>query len=219
MSSQEWRPQETDPVKRLTQRVKDLEALVGRLMNGTLTNAGLAVAEDVLAVGGSLNVSGELVVTGDTHIEGDLEVPNGAIKNEYLENPIEVGAGAANADGFTVSPTESIFAAFTIPIPSGYTRALVKAEGMAFAYNSTTAQDYFYERVYVNSPTQSTWSRRLLGDLPGQAGASLTVTKQTVFENLTGGVLTVELELKTAFAPITHDSNGATVTASAWFLR
>jgi len=166
-----------------------------------------------------VTVDGALIVTGPMAVGGTLSLPFGIVDNDALASPIDIAADAGNADAFTVTTTATDFVTFTIPIPAGYTRALVKAEGMIFIYNTSAVGDYLYSRLYVDSPSTSSWSREMIGDLNPTSGISLTVIKQIVFTGLAGGVITVRQQAKTAFASMPHASNAMTATASVWFLR
>ena len=227
----------TDGVDALLAKVAELKQGLRDLPSGLLKAAGISISAEGMTIDSSLTVhgsgeftgdldvtggasfSGDTIIGGNAAITGTLSLPSGIIDNDALANPIDLAANFANADEFTVTTSATDFVTFTIPIPAGYSRALVKAEGMAFVFNPTGSGDYFYHRIYVDSPNLSTWSRRLLTDIDAGNGGSNTVTKQHVFEGLDGGVLTVRQELYTAFASMAHHSNGATATAAAWFLR
>lgn len=56
--SQEWRPQETDPLKRLWGELRALKAYTKSAVNGILTNAGIRVEKDAINVERDLNVVG-----------------------------------------------------------------------------------------------------------------------------------------------------------------
>lgn len=205
----EWTPQQfrgpadpSDGNRRLAERLADTGRQMRDGLNHLLQSAGIKVEP------------GKLI------IEGDLEVPNGVIKNDWLESPIEIGAGFGNADGFTLTTTVTDLVSFTVPIPTGYSRALVRAKGMIFAFNGSASDDFLYTRIWIDAPTgESAWSRQLLTDLDAGNGASMTVFWDWEFTGLSGGNLTIRQDAKTAFASIAHASNGMSATADVTFLR
>lgn len=154
---------------------------------------------------------------GNTTITGNLAVPNGSISNNALAAPIKMAAIYADADGFTLTPTEADFCSATFTVPDGYTTALIKVDGTVNAYNTNAAADYLWARAYIDSD----YGRRLFNLMAATSGpASLAVNKQLMLTGLAPGqVITCKLKLSTQTGTVTSTSNGASMNASALFTR
>lgn len=206
----------------LASRLKALSDRIAELERGAqLRSAGITVSPAGMTVNSSLDVDGTLNVAGDAVFSGDLSVPNGSIKNAFLESPVVTDRGFSDADGFGLTTTRTTLASFSVTVPAGYTQALVIADGVIFALNPTASVDYLYARVYIDSPVLNTWGRELLSMMgPNNGSAALAVNKQARLTGLTGGqVITCRLTGYTAFAPMSAAANGTSINAVLIFTR
>lgn len=189
-------------------------------VTGTFGVTGTTTLGGPTTISGNTGVSGSLNVTGPMTVGGTLSLPAGIIDNDALTSPVEFAEDASNADGFTLTQTvDATITQFAIPVPAGYTRAIVTAFGMIFVYNGTATFTYLRSRVFVEYGAGSWWSRRLIERLPDGSSAAMTVNKQQSLTGLDGGDITVRLTAYSDFVDVTHASNGATVNAMVTFLR
>lgn len=197
---QDFPAQPRDGVQRMVQEVRKIELEIRDRFNNLLKNAGIRVEP------------GKLI------IEGDLEVPNGAIKNDYLESPIDAASFFETVSGF--DPGTTSFATVvteSLTVPADRSRALVVANG-AWAVKNTTASTatQIHGRVRIGGtagPTDDEWSEPLRRDT-GNGSYTRTVT------GLTPGA-TVDVEVQVyAGADFTADANNfATVSGVVLWLR
>jgi hypothetical protein len=116
----------------LMRRVQDLERQVREL-----------VAHNVLAAAGVRTEPGRFI------IEGDLEVPNGKIKNEWLENAVTLRSNYDLADGFAVPNVWTEQASTTIDVPAGYDTISYAAVASVNARNDSGATQYLYAQISI----------------------------------------------------------------------
>lgn len=168
-------------------------------------------------VNGPLTVNGTQTVNGPMTITGTLSLPSGIIDNDALAAPLEPQTIYADADGFTLTPTEQDFCVTTFTVPAGYRKAVIVATGTVNTYNTNASADYLWARAYINS----SFGRRMFALMDATSGpASLTVNKQTLMTDLTDGeVITCKLRLASQTANVTSSSNGASMNAFALFTR
>lgn len=123
----------------LVRRIEALEAAVRQLGSADLLRtAGVVAERDLLRILGSLQ------------IEGDLSVPNGKIKNDWLESPIERASGVASDENFAIGTSWTDLAVAPIVVPDGYTSSIVTVLGSANVYNQTGSTQYVYLRAVFN---------------------------------------------------------------------
>lgn len=96
---------------------------------------------DVLATAGIKTEPGKFI------INGDLEVPNGKIKNDWLESPMEYGSARASEYGFAVSTTQTERGLSSVVVPDGYSRALITVFASLIVFNDTLSTQYVYLRA------------------------------------------------------------------------
>lgn len=211
-------------------RIKDLERAVQELrsanqlapagiraIDGGIVVEGSETVNGPLSISGTMGVTGNADFTGNVRIGGTLDLPAGIIGNDALAAPIKMAAIYADADGFTLTPTEADFCAATFTVPDGYTTALVKVDGTVNAYNTNSSADYLWARAYIDA----NYGRRLFNLMDATSGpASLAVNKQLMLTGLAPGqIITCKLKLSTQTGTVTSGSNGASMNASALFTR
>jgi len=190
------------------------------------------VAENMTEVDGTLNVVGNLAVTGPASLSGDttiggnaaitgtLSLPSGIIDDAALANPTAFGANGATAGAFALSTVSTAKASATIPIPAGFTRALVHATVNASVENTSAAFDYLFVRANISSPVG--------GGAGGEAFTGLTpggydtaaASAVTDISGLTPGSITVSCLVRAGGgAWAAAGTNSANADATVTFLK
>lgn len=140
-----------DQVAALIRRIEELERRV--------TEVGSA---DMLRTAGIRAQPGKLIIAGD------LEVPNGKIKNAWLESPLNPKSGFGNEDSFALTTTPTARGAWTITVPDGYTNAFVVVNAYLQAINNSGSTQYIFVRAYAvdtdGTPHWGTRTRDTLAD-------------------------------------------------------
>jgi hypothetical protein len=151
-----------------------------------------------------------------TAIEANL-----ASINTLITQVAAFGANGASAFNFALSTTSTAKASMTVPIPAGFTRALVHATVNASVENTSAAYDYFYVRANITAPGSggSTGGQGFVG-LANGGWDSASASAVTNLSGLTPGSITVSCLVNAgggAWAAAT--SNTANVDASITFLK
>jgi hypothetical protein len=147
----------------------------------------------------------------------DLTLRGGIIGNDALTDPVsgDIDAGGSTTN-FAVSTTSSAKHSSTIPVPAGFTQALVMCSASVTANNNTASFDYMTVQAAVNGVGGGSIS---IPVNPGEFNGT-TVTRTSLLTGLSGGTISVQ-----AFAGTTvgnwaaHSSNIANVNALAIFTR
>jgi hypothetical protein len=183
----------------------------GFTVTGTETVTGALVVNGTETVNGPLNVNGAMAVTGT------LSLPAGIIDNAALANPVAFGQSSTVSTNFALAVTETTFAAGTIPVPAGYTKAQVTIIAVAGALNPNTTSDFLYATALINGVA----SRQIFGYVAANNGSVEVMTAKVSFlTGLSGGNIDVAMSLSTQTAAwASSGSNRAFVEASAIFLR
>lgn len=199
---------------------EDREQLRVQGSQATLARSGMSVtAEAEVTVDGDFVVGGTLNVTGNTVIGGTLSLPAGIIGNDALANPLAAGVAHADAVGFSLNKgANATIATATIPVPAGFTRALVTATAAISAFNSTAASDYLYCVAYIQADTVRGWSLPVSVS-PSDSGMS-TQTATALLTGLSGSFY-VKVAGSTANAAWATSTSGnvANIDATVVFLR
>jgi hypothetical protein len=196
--------------------------MVRQVNSSSYNRSGTSVtAEGVTEVDGTLNVVGNLNVSGPAVITGTLSLPAGIIDNAALANPTAFGANGTSAFNFALSTTAADKASMTVPIPAGFTRALVHATVNASVENTSAVYDYFYVRANIIAPGwgSATGGQGFVGLAPGGWG-SASASGIANITGLTPGSITVSCLVNAGggvWAAAT--SNTANVDATVTFLR
>lgn len=216
-----FQPRNDDAISR---EIQDIKARMQRLeaanvfgLTGIKPKLNGTDLDGFVNVNGPLTVNGTQTVNGPMTITGALSLPAGIIDNDALAAPLEPQTIYADADGFTLTPTEQDFCVTTFTVPAGYRKAVIVATGTVNTYNTNASADYLWARAYINS----SFGRRMFALMDATSGpASLTVNKQTLMTDLTDGeVITCKLRLASQTANVTSTSNGASMNAFALFTR
>ena len=84
---------------------------------------------------------------------GELFLRPGSVGNDALSNPTAFGFGGNSTTGFGVFTGATAKTAISIPIPAGYTRALVHCTANASAKNPNASLDYLYVAARIDLPS------------------------------------------------------------------
>ncbi|MEW1921239.1 hypothetical protein [Pseudarthrobacter oxydans] len=149
-------------------------------------------------------------------ITGTLDLPAGIINNAALANPVQPGSAGLTQQNFATTTTGAAYAQASIPVPAGYSQALVMNGVSAGATNSGTTTDFLYVSASINGVTG--------GEQPAQTGpgayGSGSAFAIRTLTGLTGGSITVECGLRTGTgAWAAAAGNTANVNALILFLK
>lgn len=214
----------------MSRRVKDLERQVRELAAANqLASAGIRAIEGGIVVEGSETVNGPLVVNGTAGFNGDtiiggnatitgtLNLPAGIIGNDALASPTFPFAFHADAQTFALGNGANLpVVTVTVPVPAGFTRAVVNATASLSAANSTAATDTLYCGIRIAGSSQGYSGR--VGVAPGSA-ANPSKAGGVLLASL-GASFTIEGTASTFVAPWPSDSNNnANLDGTVIFLR
>ena len=201
----------------LVRRVKDLERLVQQVIAANpLATAGISAVENGIIVNGSETVNGPLTINGAATITGTLNLPAGIIGNDALTDPVSIAQTSNGETNFAITTSDVARASTTIAVPAGYTQAHVFAVCNVGAINPTTVSDFLYSSTVI----QGVASREVFGYVaPNNGSVAVTTAKSAVVTGLSGGVITIAVNIHAGAAWAAHSSNRAYVEAQAIFLR
>lgn len=174
-------------------------------------------------VTGDLDVEGRAGFTGDTTIGGNLAVvgtlslPSGIIDNDALANPIAVDSGVGFSDGGAITTTATVKATTSIPVPAGFTTALVKASGRARGANTTASLGFLQCQVEIDGITGGTTTMPIESEI----SSSVWSLTQRTLTGLVGGSAIEVSVLANAWPTGWADTpnNNFIVNADVTFLR
>ena len=196
-------------------------------VDGELDVTGALVVDGSETVNGPLRVHGTAAFDGDTTIGGNaaitgtLSLPAGIIDNAALASPVsaKVGHNDNGSTAFAVTTTRTAQATYTFTVPTGFTQALIFAEGQASAVNSTGAVATLYVGAAVNGVEPPGWAAAQDVAPAGYGGATRAVVQ--LLTGLTGGgTFTVSTRLYcsgTGWAG--NAANSCNIDATVVFLR
>lgn len=149
---------------------------------------------------------------------GQLLLRDGIVGNAALTNPVVPAVVHAQSDSFTVPTTNTARATATVPVPTGYTRAIVTAHAHASCFNPNAGADYLYVVAWIQSDTTIGWS------MPVTIGPNVSATtSQTATALITGlsGSFTVKVALSCQNTAFTTSLTGnvCNIDATVLFLR
>lgn len=133
-----------------------------------------------------------------------------------LTNPLDVGFGSNSGSNFAVGTSAAVVTYWDIPVPAGFTQAVVLVTVNASCKNTTAAADFLY--VSAMAVTGSGGE----ADVPIAAGSwgSAAASAGQKVTGLTGGSnLRVSARVRAGTAWAADPSNIANVDAIAVFLR
>jgi hypothetical protein len=221
--------------------VKILEGIMARLtrieqrLNNILAHTGLSVpAQGVTQVDGSLVVQNGEAKSGNYapgstgwHLDhagnaefNDLTIRGGIIGNDALADPSTFGSGSSSVLGFNISTSFVLVAYATIPIPAGFTRALIHCTVDAAAQNTTASTDFMYVEAYMQTSVGVvTTGGQSFSEATAGAWANAAASWAGVLTSIGTGNITVGCAVKSGTAWAIAASNIANVNASVTFLR
>ncbi|MDT0171010.1 hypothetical protein [Pseudarthrobacter sp. BRE9] len=182
----------------MIRRIKDLERAVQELRSANqLGPAGIRAVPDGIVVEGSmdvqgaetvsgtLNVTGNADFTGNVHIGGTLDLPAGIVNNDALSDPIVPGAYHADIQNISITSGPNVEKLrIDVPVPAGYTRALVNLTATMNMLNNSGATDSAFLGANINGISPG-WSSN--GTAASGAEVSLSNTVALLVEGLAGG--------------------------------
>ena len=166
------------------------------------------------AVGGELDVTGDATFSGKMKIAGTLELPAGIIGNDALASPADFNrTGGAAVGGFSIPTTGTLVGVKEIPVPPGYSQAIVMCVAHGAGKNGGAGIDYLYVGAQIGSVTPN--SSFAQADAGRYANASASATR--LLTDLNGGTIEVAIRMRTQEA--TWTNGAANLDAIAIFLR
>lgn len=129
----------------IIRRLQDLERIVRELSAGN----------QFAPMGISPQPQG-LVVSGNMEITGTLSLPAGIINNDALAAPVSPAASHAENWNFGITTSMAEKTRVTIPVPTGFTRALVHSTVTISAYNGTASDDNLYASCRIQGTAAGT---------------------------------------------------------------
>jgi hypothetical protein len=168
-------------------------------------------------INGPLEVNGDSVFNGELSINGPLNLQPGSIENDALTDPVQFGQSSTIDTNFALAFADVEFAAGSIAIPAGYTRAQVTVIAVGGAINPNPTDDFLYAKAIINGVA----SRQIFGYVAANNGSVEVMTAKVSFlTGLSGGSITVGMMLSTQTGSwAAQATNRAFVEASAIFLR
>ncbi|GGH93709.1 hypothetical protein ACFFGR_09110 [Arthrobacter liuii] len=141
------------------------------------------------------NPSGAEVVTlstldgsatlGNTTITGNLSVPNGSISNSALSAPVVPAAYHADIQNISITSGSNVEKLhYDVPVPAGYTQALVNLTVTMNMLNNSGAADSAFLGANING-TSPGWSSNATAAAGAEVSLNNTVVAQIT--GLTGG--------------------------------
>jgi hypothetical protein len=92
-----------------------------------------------------------LTADGDA-VFNSLILREGIIGDDALENPVTPYAGHDDAQNFTITTVDTAVVSLTVPVPDGFTRALVFATMSMSGFNpAATSADFLSCKVRINT--------------------------------------------------------------------
>jgi hypothetical protein len=222
-----------DPWPNFLKDYKQLKDLVRRLVNrDPLAGTGMSTPSR-----GTTQVDGSLVVQGGEAKSGNFEHGSAGwhlgsdgsaefkdvtlydLPNSMLASPVAPAVAHADAANFSLtSGANQTLATATVPVPSGYTRALVSATAGISAFNPTASPDYLFCVAYIQNDTARGWSLPVTVNSTDSGCANHTATAL-----LTGlsGSFTVRVAGSTQSGTWNTEVTGnvANIDATVLFLR
>jgi hypothetical protein len=186
------------------------------IVTGDLEVSGNAAITGPLAVHGTAAFDGATTIGGNAAITGTLSLPAGIIDNEALTSPVELGNASGGSNGMAINVADTDLATATIPVPAGYSQALVFLMVTTSAVNNTASLAGLYIQAVINgTPT------RLMGAIatPGNGTATLSTAKSDTLTGLSGGTISVAARVRCDNGWAANASNRAYSEAIVVFLR
>lgn len=212
------------------ERLRRIEARLEALETGApLDNATL---KGLLRVLGAVEVSGDPgeVRSGDfeANVSGwrlsptqaefnDLLLRGGIIGNDALSDPVSARGAGASVVNFPVTTSETVIGTASIPVPAGFSQAIVMCVVHCAAFNGNVDYDYLGVRAGIQG-SGGGGTQAIAGGSGGWASASASA--QRLISGLDGGSISVDVRAWSTSNPwVANASNAAHIDAVATFLR
>lgn len=182
-------------------------------VTGKTTLGGATGVTGDLTVSGAATFGGTTKIGGNAEITGTLKLPAGIIGNDALAAPATFDSRGGAQTDFTVGTTAGTFAKLQIPVPAGYTRAVVMVLASAYGRNPGPGMSYLYVGAQIGTvgPNRTTAQAEEGKYANGTGSATRIVT------GLNGGTIDCYASLRAHSG--TWTDVGANVDAIAIFLR
>jgi hypothetical protein len=136
--------------------------------------------------------------------------------NDLIGNEVSVNSASAAANGFATTASDVNMVTASIPVPAGYSQALVYTSVVAGVYNLNGVFEYLYLSVLIAGVATSRDNTG--GAVPG-GWATTNTAKATRLTGLSGGSISLAGSLRTDSPIAASTSNRAYLEAIAIFLR
>ena len=182
--NEDWLPRELQDIKARMQR---LEAANVFGLTGITPKDGGTDLDGFVNINGPLGVAGNADFTGNVRIGGTLDLPAGIINNDALSDPIVPGAYHSDIQNISIASGPNVEKLrIDVPIPIGYTRALVSLTATMNMLNNSGATDSAYLGANINGVSPG-WAANATAAVGAEVALSNTVT--LLVEGLSGGTL------------------------------
>lgn len=151
---------------------------------------------------------------------GELILRAGSLTNDLLANPSSFGFGGNSGQGFSVGTSGVAKTSIAIPIPAGFSRALVHCTVNASANNTTAAYDYLYVSAGIDLPGS-------LGGIGGEAFSGVdtggwgnaAASAAGNYDGIGSGSIVLSCRVRAGAAWAADAANIANVDGTVVFLR
>jgi hypothetical protein len=143
-----------------------------------------------------------------------LALREGIIGNDALANPVTFGQASSFQQGFESTTSDVLLAATSIPVPEGFTQAIVISTAYIGFFNTSGADTYLYVQTRIHNENA--------GEVPVYSNDGTwrggTATKTKLLAGL-GSSITIASVIR-SLAPMPYDASARTfVEALAIFVR
>ena len=213
---QQFPANEPNGIHKLLNKIKALELQIKESTSNLLGTAGIRLTQLGMFIDSSLTVGGSLDVTGPMVVGGTLSLPAGIIGNDALTSPVAIDNASAAETGFATATSVQNRAVTSIPVPAGYSQAVVFAVVNVGAWNGGAVTDFLYITVAIAGVGSR---ENVVGVAPSGWGATSTA-KTTMLTGLSGGTISLSTEVHTGSTAFAANAiNRAFLEATAIFLR
>lgn len=149
------------------------------------------------------------------------KIGDGKLTNAKLANPVVAGIGGNVTSNFALTATATDKTSVSIPIPAGFTTALVHVTCEASAFNTGAGAGTLHIRGAITTPGGGGGVGAEMYNWTANVGELLSVSASyaDIFEGLTPGSITVACQVWADSVWTLMASNIAHVAASIVFLR
>jgi len=190
-----------------------------RAVDGGIVVEGSIEVQGAETVSGTLDVTGNADFTGNVRIGGTLDLPAGIVNNDALSDPIVPAAYHADIQNISITSGPNVEKLrIDVPVPAGYTRALVNLTATMNMLNNSGASDSAFLGANINGVSPG-WSSN--GTAAAGAEVSLSNTVALLVEGLAGGTfpLTGKASSNTGTWAASGSSAVMNLNATVLFLR